>query len=335
MPTITDICKYANVSKATVSRVINGTGQVKEETRLRVESAMRALNYRPNSLAQALATNRSNSIGIILSDFDGDYFGTMMKRAARIADQTGKQLIVTDGHNNDEREIDAINFLAGRRCDVIIIYSRKLSQIQFETLQAQIDVPIVLVGQNFFDSSGFTLSIDQYQVASEAMEYLIKLGHKKIGYLGPEPHTQTTRQRLAVYQDLMIKNGLSEHLHSPIFSSGFMPHHGYEVAKANKEKILQFDAIFIANDDLALGCYRMLQESNIQIPYDISIVSIDNTEKSQFIYPPLTTVDLPIQDLTEKALEIALELIEGNELSQHHYVFSGSLIKRASAIIYK
>lgn len=334
MPTITDICKHANVSKATVSRVINGTGQVKEETRLRVEKAIQLLNYRPNSLAQALATNRSNSIGIVLSDFDGDYFGSMMKRAAKIADQTGKQLIVTDGHNNDAREMDAINFLASRRCDVIIIYSRKLSQPQFEAIQAQINVPIVLVGQNFFDSSGYTLSIDQKQVASEAMQHLIQLGHKKIGYLGPKPHTRTTIERLNVYQDSMKKNGLADYLQLPILSNGFMPRHGYETAKANKNKIKQLDALFIANDDLALGCYRMLQESNIQVPHDISVVSIDNTEKSQFVYPPLTTVDLPIHELTDRALDIALKLIDGIDLPQHHYLFSGKLIKRGSAIFH-
>ena len=131
MATITDVCKLAGVSKATVSRVINGTGQVKESTRKVVFEAMQSLQYRPNSLAQALANKKSNSIGLVLSTFDGNYFGSLLREATNVAHEAGMQLIVTDGRNDTKWEMEAINSLVDRYCDVIILYSRSLTQQDF------------------------------------------------------------------------------------------------------------------------------------------------------------------------------------------------------------
>ena len=131
MSTINDVGKLAGVSKATVSRAINNKSHVKESTRQAVFLAMEQLKFKPNSLAQALASNSSNSIGLIISDFDGDYFGILLKQAAMATEKAGKQLIVTDGHNDPLREIKAIESLVDRRCDVIVLYSRTLSQQDF------------------------------------------------------------------------------------------------------------------------------------------------------------------------------------------------------------
>lgn len=104
MATMLDVSRHAGVSKATVSRVLNGTGQVKESTRQKVFTAMQALDYRPNLLARSLANRTSNSIGLVVSTFDGFYFGSLLRRASRQAEFHNKQLIVTDGHDTPERE---------------------------------------------------------------------------------------------------------------------------------------------------------------------------------------------------------------------------------------
>ncbi len=148
MATINDICKKVGVSKATVSRAISGNGKVKESTREAIFKAMEELNFRPNSFAQALATNRSNSIGLVLPDFDGHYFGSLLKQATQAAEKTGKQLIVTDGHNDAEQEKEAVHFLSDRRCDVIILYSRKLSVEEIIALKNSVTPPIIVVGRS-------------------------------------------------------------------------------------------------------------------------------------------------------------------------------------------
>ena len=104
MTTMLDVSRHAGVSKATVSRVLNGTGQVKESTRQKVFKAMQALDYRPNFLARSLANRTSNSIGLVVSTFDGFYFGRLLQQASRQTESHGKQLIVTDGHDTPERE---------------------------------------------------------------------------------------------------------------------------------------------------------------------------------------------------------------------------------------
>lgn len=128
MTTMLDVSRRAGVSKATVSRVLNGTGQVKESTRQKVFKAMQALDYRPNFLARSLANRTSNSIGLVVSTFDGFYFGRLLQQASRQTESHGKQLIVTDGHDTPEREQEAVQMLADRQCDAIILYTRYMSE---------------------------------------------------------------------------------------------------------------------------------------------------------------------------------------------------------------
>ena len=122
MATMLDVSIRAGVSKATVSRVLNGTGQVKESTRQQVFKAMEELGYRPNFLARSLANRTSNSIGLVVSTFDGFYFGRLLQQASRQTEAWGKQLIVTDGHDAPEREEEAVQMLADRQCDAIVLY---------------------------------------------------------------------------------------------------------------------------------------------------------------------------------------------------------------------
>ena len=128
MATMLDVSLRAGVSKATVSRVLNGTGQVKESTRQQVFAAMEELGYRPNFLARSLANQTSNSIGLVVSTFDGFYFGRLLQQASRQTETHGKQLIVTDGHDAPEQEEQAVQMLADRKCDAIVLYTRYMSE---------------------------------------------------------------------------------------------------------------------------------------------------------------------------------------------------------------
>ena len=141
MATMLDVSIRAGVSKATVSRVLNGTGQVKESTRQQVFKAMEELGYRPNFLARSLANQTSNSIGLVVSTFDGFYFGRLLQQASRQTEAWGKQLIVTDGHDTPEREEEAVQMLADRQCDAIILYTRHMSEKAIMSLINSIAMP--------------------------------------------------------------------------------------------------------------------------------------------------------------------------------------------------
>ncbi|OLQ90216.1 LacI family transcriptional regulator [Vibrio panuliri] len=331
MATINDVCRAAGVSKATVSRVINGTGQVKQSTREKVEAVMAQLNYRPSSLAQALASQSANSIGLVISDFTGGYFGSLLKQASVSAEQMGKQLLFADGHNNAEDELSAVHSLVEKKCDIIILYSRKLSCEQIVALSRSITIPIVTVGRLVPQEAGFSISFDQANAVKKAGGHLIELGHKQLSYIGPKPSTPTATLRLQGFHQL-VEQYAHQGVTGKVCLSPFGFMESYQATKAYLESGDCFGtAIVAAADDIAIGCIKALREQGIKVPQDISVVSIDNDPCSPFVEPPLTTIDIPIKSITERAMEVAKQLIEKGIIPKPE-VYSGDLIIRESAI---
>lgn len=329
MATINDVCRIAGVSKATVSRVINGTGQVRESTREKVNTVMEELNYRPSSVAQALASQSGNSIGLVISDFTGGYFGNLLKQASVSAEQMGKQLLFADGHNNAEDELKAVYSLVEKKCNLIILYSRKLSCEQVMALSQSVSIPIINVGRSLPDEAGFSITFDQSHAVELAALHLIELGHKHLTYIGPKPTTPTSRLRRQGFEQL-----ISSHQAKDVLASYCESDFGFEEGYLATQAFLQThqfgSAIVAAADDIAIGCIKALKEQGIRVPEDISIVSIDNDACSPFISPPLSTVNIPIKAITERAMEVAKCLIETG-VAPCSEVIQGELIIRQSA----
>ena len=329
MATINDVCRAAGVSKATVSRVINGTGQVRASTREKVEAIIQELNYRPSSVAQALANQSGNSIGLVISDFTGGYFGSLLKQAAVSADQMGKQLLFADGHNNAEEELKAVHSLVEKKCDIIILYSRKLSCEQVITLSKSITIPIVNVGRSLPPEAGFSIAFDQSNAVEIAASHLIELGHTHLTYIGPKPSTPTSRLRLQGFKQLIADQ---PQIVGTYCDSEFGFEEGYQATKSFLAEHQFGRAIVAAADDIAIGCIKALREQGIRVPEDISIVSIDNDACSAFVSPPLTTVDIPIKAITERAMAVATNLMATGTVPNSEVV-QGQLIVRHSAIL--
>lgn len=330
MATINDVCKLAGVSKATVSRVMNGKGPVKEETKKLIFDAMETLNYKPSLVAQALATNSSNSIGLIVSFFDGYYFGILLKEATRIAEESGKQLIVTDGHNQLETEIEAINSLVARKCDAILIYSRTMTADDYCDIQKKLPIPLVVINRTLPDGLGHAVAFDQYDASQMAIEHLIELGHKKIAMITLNQGSSTGQIRLKGAKETLTKHGINDDDNLIIIKNGKLED-GYQACKELLKRSRDITAIFCFNDHLALGAIKALKEMNIRIPEDISIVGIDNDEISAFLSPALTTINVPIQEITQLAMNKALKLISDKEVKPTTEILKGKLIVRDSS----
>ena len=328
MATISDVCKMAGVSKATVSRVINGTGQVKSSTREHVEAVMKELNYKPNSLAQALANSSGNSIGLVLSDFDGNYFGSLLKQASLSADKMGKKLLIADGKNQADLELEAIQSLVDKKCDVIVLYSRRLTSEQLIELNNSIDIPIVHVGRQLPNQAGYSIAFDQEKAIADALEHLLTSGHRQIAYFGPDAMSNTTRLRLSTFKSVTAaKSHLG--LTTDIFCCNFSLESGYQIANDVLDSHFAFSAIVAASDDIAIGILRACREKGINVPEQLSIVSIDNEKMSEFVTPKLTTVNIPISHITEKAMLVAQEYTQGKTPDSSELI-SGQLIIRES-----
>ncbi|WP_372882393.1 LacI family DNA-binding transcriptional regulator [Psychromonas sp.] len=329
MSTINDVSKLAGVSKATVSRSINNKGNVKESTRRAVLQAMEQLNFKPNSLAQALANNSSNSIGLIISDFDGGYFGMLLKQASQAAEKAGKQLFVTDGHNDPLREIEAIDSLVDRRCDVIVLYSRKLSQQDFIDLKKRIPIPIVVINRQLGDQLYPAVCFDQQHASSLAVHQLLEMNHTQIACITSPVSNCAGLLRFKAYQEALTERNIK--INEALIAEGdFTVASGYQACIKILASGIPFTALYAFNDDMALGAMKALNEAGLKVPDDVSVIGIDNEPISAYITPPLSSVELPIAAITDFAMNVALDLAQGKEVEIKTTEFKGKLIVRDS-----
>lgn len=328
MATMVDVCRLAGVSKATVSRVLNNPETVKESTRAAVFKAMESLGYRPNGLAQALANQRSDTIGLIVSDFDGVYFGTLLRQSTHSADEAGKQLIVTDGHDDPARELDAINMLVNRRCDAIALYSRNMPDDQLMRLITELPVPLVAMNRSLPQAPERSLYFEQRGAARMAVEYLLRLGHRRIACITPPLHRATGALRLEGYYDALRAYGVE--IDPALITQGTnLILSGYQACSELLERGKQFTALVCFTDMMAEGAYRALAEKGLRIPHDVSVFGFDNDPATAYMVPALSTVNIPIQEMTRTTIEQAVRLAAGEEVTAIP-PFQGQLVLRES-----
>ncbi|CAI1000468.1 LacI family DNA-binding transcriptional regulator [Serratia entomophila] len=328
MITMLDVSIRAGVSKATVSRVLNGTGQVKKTTREAVFRAMDELGYRPNFLAQSLANRSSNSIGLVVSNFDGPYFGRLLRQAAKQIEASGKHLIVTDGHDTPEDELQAVQLLADRRCDAIVLYTRFMSEEALMHLLEKLPVPVMVINRDLPQARSRCVFFEQQQAAFHAVDYLIRQGHRDVACITGPIATPTAQARLAGYQQALAH-------HQIAFDDARVAHgdsrveSGYRGAQRLLAGGTRFSALFACNDDMAIGAMKALQEADKRLPQDVSLFGFDDEPSAAYLQPALSTVYLPIDSMIEAAISQALRLI-GGEKVQPLAPFTGELKLRDS-----
>ena len=306
MATMLDVSIRAGVSKATVSRVLNGTGQVKESTRQQVFKAMEELGYRPNFLARSLANQTSNSIGLVVSTFDGFYFGRLLQQASRQTEAWGKQLIVTDGHDTPEREEEAVQMLADRQCDAIILYTRHMSEKAIMSLINSIAMPLVVINRDVAQARERCVFFEQQEAAFQAVEYLITQG----------------------YRNALIKHGIEWDPSRVKYGDSTMTR-GYELCRELLDEKARFSALFSCNDDMALGASKALHQAGLRIPQDVSLFGFDDAPSAKWLEPGLSTVYLPIDNMITTAIDQAIKLANQQPIETIP-PFTGTLVLRES-----
>lgn len=334
MATINDVCKLAGVSKATVSRVLNETGQVKAQTRDAVLAAMQQLGYQPNSLAQALATNTTNSIGLVLPHFESSYFGSILFEAEQGTQKAGKKLLVVNSKNSEQGEKEAVATLAAQRCDAILLYSRHLNEVQLLELQQQYPSPLVFLNRRLHHPQLHSFGLDQTQIAQLAMQHLLNLGHRQIACITSPLVSETGKIRYQVYQQALHEQGI-ELSSSLVIEGDNTLLGGYQAMQQLLQQGISMSAVFACNDDMALGAMRAMHEHGIHVPKQVSIIGIDNEPAAAFAIPSLSSVSLPIGELTQQAISLAVEIANKKPQDAQHRLYQGSLIARESTIALK
>ncbi|AOR62288.1 LacI family DNA-binding transcriptional regulator [Pectobacterium wasabiae] len=328
MKTMLEVAKRAGVSKATVSRVLNGTGQVKQSTRDAVFQAMNELGYRPNFLARSLARRTSNSIGLVISNFDGPYFGRLLRRAAEMAESSGKHLIVTDGHDTPEDEKRAVQLLSDRQCDAIILYTRYMSEADLMALLDTLTIPMMVMNRDLPQARERCIFFRQQQAAFDVVNYLIEQGHREIACITAPMKTPTAQARLAGYQQALLAHQIEVDPRRVAHGTSMVAS-GYQAARQLLNNGVNFSALFVSNDDMAIGAMKALYEAGKKLPQDVSIFGFDDEPCATYLHPSLSTVYMPIEEMAATAIAQVLDLIAGKDVKPLQ-PFTGELKLRES-----
>lgn len=331
MATIREVSKHAQVSVATVSRVVNGNKWVAEATRQRVLEAMAELGYQPNSFARSLATNKSETIGMVVGDLAGPFFGEMMQFAEQAVRDAGKHLIITSGHSTLEEERDAVQFLLKRRCDALILHLDLMPDAEIVELSQQQSTPIILVNRLVPEMAEQCVYLDNEAGGFLATRHLLELGHQRIACVTGPLYKSDARERLAGYRRALDSAGIA--FDQQLVVEGDFMEPGGEVAAAELlARQVAFSAVVVGNDLMAIGAVNGFKQRGLRIPADISLVGYDDVLMAGYLEPALTTVRVPVAEFGSEAGRLALKLGEGIDCEIHNR-FMPTLIERSSTAV--
>lgn len=310
--TIKDVAKAAGVSVASVSRALNGSGSVTDETRKLVLETARMLRYIPHSGARSLSTSRTNTIGVLLPDLYGEFFSELIRGIDMAARRRGLHLLVSSSHGDADEAGAALRSMSGR-VDGLIVMS---PHVDAGFLAANLPgaLPIVLLNTHDAGHECSSLTVDNYGGAAAMVQHLVEMGHRRIMMITGPANNFESAERLRGFRETLARlvpdaspNDIS------VLRGDFTEESGYRAGHQLQALKRLPDAVFAANDMMAIGCMFALGEAGLQVPRDLAVVGFDDIPTARFIAPPLTTVRVRMTDMGTRALECLAFQIDNPE----------------------
>ncbi len=320
-----DVGRLAGVSHQTVSRVINGSPHVRAPTRQRVLEAMLELGYRPNSAARALATGRSSILGVV--SFDTTLYGpaSTLCGIERAAHEAGYFIIVASLKVLDRPSVsDAVERLCRHGVDGILAITPH-EQAAEALLHAPGDVPLVAVEAGP-DHAIPVAAIDQFAGAAQATRHLLELGHESVWHIAGPPNFLEAHQRVAGWRQTLEAAGAEV---PDMLTGDWSARSGYELGQQLSEEE-RVSAVFVANDQMALGVLRAMHEHRRRIPGEVSVVGFDDIPEAPYFLPPLTTVRQDFNSMGSHGVRLLLQMIEAGSAIEEATGLRPELVVRAS-----
>ncbi len=326
--TIKEVAEFAKVSQSTVSRALNGHASVKEANRQKVFDAIEELGYQPNAFAQALASNRSYSIGMLVGTLDGPFYGPLMHTVEKIVRKDNYHLIITSGQERYEEEQESLRFLSSKKVDGLVLNADMLSDSDILAITQQTPATI-LMNRYIPEIADRCICVDNEFGAYIAIEHLIECGHKHIGCVTGQLSKNDSRDRLQGYRSALSKHDVNYEPNYVI--EGRFDHNGnHETISRLLDRAPHLTAIFCMNDNIAMAAYGVCHERGLKVGEDISIVGFDNDSHSAYMSPSLTTVNFPKSEMATEAAKGVLNIIKGQGTDGITTKLSPTLIKRSS-----
>jgi LacI family transcriptional regulator len=320
------------VAIATVSAALNRSAPVSEETRKRVLEAARLLGYTPNGVARSLRRGHTRLIALVVSDITNPFFGALARAVETAALEAGFAVIVSNTDEDPARELQALRLLREQRVAGVILAPCGLGAEHPAMIEASAPLPLVAVDRELAGLERDFVGLDNLAAGRIATEYLIRLGHRRIGFVGGRAGLANAEARRSGFEAALRAAGI-EPEPGLIVSGGFREVEAFDAVQPLLTRPDRPSALVAANNVMALGCMQAIRELGFRCPEDVSIVGIDDMPWSTALSPPLTVVAQPIESIAQSACARLLARIEqaaGDDW--HHEFHSPALVIRDSCL---
>jgi LacI family transcriptional regulator len=327
MSTIKDVAALAGISYTTVSHVVNNTRPVSKEVRIKVEEAIKTLDYVPSAVARSLKAKTTATIGLLVPNSLNPYFAELARGIEDYCERNGYCVILCNSDDNPDKLRSYLRVLLEKRVDGLIVASAGGDSGLAQGL-AGVRTPMVIVDRGLEGVDADLVRIDHEYGAYLATRHLLELGHRDIATISGPATTSVAQMRLAGFCRALNDAGLDvpddRMLESDFTSTG-----GYNAAAILLERNPP-SAIFAANDMIGIGVLRAAAERNIRVPTQLSVIGFDDIQMSRYVYPALTTVGQSILQLGEMAAEVLLRRIVTPDLATKQRIVTPSIVMRES-----
>ncbi|SDB94071.1 transcriptional regulator, LacI family [Pelagirhabdus alkalitolerans] len=326
--TIYDVAREANVSMATVSRVVNGNPNVKPATRKKVLNTIEELGYRPNAVARGLASKKTTTVGVIIPDISSIFFSELARGIDDIANMYKYNIILSNSDQNVDKEINLINTMLEKQVDGIVFMGGRITDEHIQQFKTS-PVPIALAATVDPKETTPSVNIDYEKAGYEATELLIENGHKHPAFVTGVEETPANELKYQGYKRALESN--QQTVNDEVVIRGDLTYtSGIEAV----EQLLQHKehptAIFVASDEMALGVIHGIQDKGLRVPEDIEVVGFDNTRLATMVRPTLSTVVQPMYDIGAVAMRLLTKYMNKEEVTDSNVILPHQIIERNS-----
>jgi LacI family transcriptional regulator len=326
MATVKDIAKAAGVSIGTVSRALNNAKGMTQETRERILAIAKRLNYQPNLQARGLVGGRPNALGIVIPQmheiaFSNPFFAEILIGIGKKAREAGQYLVFSIAGNESYARMFHQHLVAG-----MIVLANRIDDLWVEEAYRS-KVPILLIPGNLPPSNIPSVDFDNIDGAFQAVDYLAKIGHRRIAFLSGPANLKFGIDRLTGFRNALKKNGIPNQKNL-VWEFDATQQGGYKAMKDLLALDLPPTAVLVLNDFSAMGVLRAAKESGLEVPRDISIIGFGDVPLASMTDPPLTTIREPFQEMGYEACDRLLKIIQGKRLLQKHLILPVELVIR-------
>lgn len=318
--TISDIARLSGVSNRTVSRVLNGSSKVGEATREKVQQVIEARSYRPNAQARGLAGGRSFLLGLIYDNPDGLFIDEAQRGVLQMCREQGYELVIHPCGGTDMLASEVVGSVKRSKLDGVIVLPPLSENHDLFGALAQEKVPYVRLAAIALDTSDRVVVSNERSAVASMAEYLVALGHRRIGYITGPASRRSTRERLEGFTDALERLGcpISEEM---IAQGAYSFESGIECARTLLTHPEPPTAIFASNDDMAAGVIHSATELGLNVPRDLSVAGFDDSALATRIRPALTTIRRPVRAMAGLATNKLIAAIEGRHSETRMGVF--------------